>query len=173
MIIHQPIHSNSFALDCDIRAPVWEVEGAQFSETKVHTADGISIRFPRVIKVREDKDFSSHTTLDQLKKLTDLSPSNPNLSSAKREGEEGEGEDEEEEDEDEENEDEDDDEDEDEDEEMEEPDEEHEGKGKEKARKSPTKKSSAVYVEGPLMAFHAHSNEDAEEDSVPGYPNKV
>ncbi|WAR14439.1 DNLI3-like protein [Mya arenaria] len=32
-------------------APIWEISGAEFSKAEVHTADGISIRFPRVTKV--------------------------------------------------------------------------------------------------------------------------
>ena len=28
-------------------SPVWEVTGAEFSKAEIHTADGISIRFPR------------------------------------------------------------------------------------------------------------------------------
>lgn len=45
--------------------PVWEIMGAEFTCTHgTHT--GPSIRFPRVIRVRDDKDFESHTSLDQL-----------------------------------------------------------------------------------------------------------
>ncbi len=34
------------------RAPVWEVVGSEFSKSDRHSADGISIRFPRVTKIR-------------------------------------------------------------------------------------------------------------------------
>lgn len=37
------------------KAPVWEITGAEFSESKSHSADGISIRFPRITKERDDK----------------------------------------------------------------------------------------------------------------------
>lgn len=48
-------------------APVWEIVGAEFSKAEIHTANGISIRFPRVTKIRDDKDWKSATDLPQLK----------------------------------------------------------------------------------------------------------
>ena len=48
-------------------SPVWEITGASFSESDTHTAAGISIRFPRVTRVRSDKTWSEATTLAQLK----------------------------------------------------------------------------------------------------------
>lgn len=48
---------------------VWELTGAQFSNSKTHTADGISIRFPRVTRVREDKGWQEATSLEHLKAL--------------------------------------------------------------------------------------------------------
>ena len=50
-------------------APVWEITGAEFSKSTTHTADGISIRFPRVTKIRNDKDWKTATNLQELKKL--------------------------------------------------------------------------------------------------------
>uniref|UniRef100_A0A6Q2XY19 DNA ligase n=1 Tax=Esox lucius TaxID=8010 RepID=A0A6Q2XY19_ESOLU len=49
------------------KAPVWEITGAEFSKSEMHTADGISIRFPRMTRVRDDKDWKSATNLTQLK----------------------------------------------------------------------------------------------------------
>ena len=49
------------------KAPVWEIAGAEFSESKTHTADGISIRFPRVTKVRDDKSWKDATNVERLK----------------------------------------------------------------------------------------------------------
>ncbi|XP_059161186.1 DNA ligase 3-like isoform X2 [Physella acuta] len=51
------------------KAPVWEVIGAEFSQAEIHTADGISIRFPRVQKFRDDKTWKEATDLPRLKKL--------------------------------------------------------------------------------------------------------
>ncbi len=48
-------------------APVWEITGAEFSKSENHTTDGISIRFPRVTKMRIDKDWEGATNLDELK----------------------------------------------------------------------------------------------------------
>jgi DNA ligase-3 len=50
-------------------APVWEVIGASFSRSSVHTADGISIRFPRVHRLRTDRSATTATTLAELRAL--------------------------------------------------------------------------------------------------------
>ncbi|XP_072501034.1 DNA ligase 3 isoform X2 [Notamacropus eugenii] len=55
------------------KAPVWEITGAEFSKAEAHTADGISIRFPRCTRIRDDKDWKSATNLPQLKELYQLS----------------------------------------------------------------------------------------------------
>uniref|UniRef100_F6Z344 DNA ligase n=1 Tax=Equus caballus TaxID=9796 RepID=F6Z344_HORSE len=55
------------------KAAVWEITGAEFSKSEAHTADGISIRFPRCTRIREDKDWKSATNLPQLKELYQLS----------------------------------------------------------------------------------------------------
>uniref|UniRef100_A0A6B2KYW2 DNA ligase n=1 Tax=Arcella intermedia TaxID=1963864 RepID=A0A6B2KYW2_9EUKA len=49
--------------------PIWEIKGAEFTISKFHTADSISIRFPRVIKVRDDKDWKTATSLKYLRSL--------------------------------------------------------------------------------------------------------
>ncbi|XP_028823479.1 LOW QUALITY PROTEIN: DNA ligase 3-like [Denticeps clupeoides] len=54
-------------------APVWEITGAEFSKSEMHTADGISIRFPRCTRIRDDKDWKTATNLPQLKELYRLS----------------------------------------------------------------------------------------------------
>ncbi|TSP36102.1 DNA ligase 3 [Bagarius yarrelli] len=51
------------------KAPVWEITGAEFSKSEMHTADGISIRFPRCTRMRDDKDWRTATNLPQLKEL--------------------------------------------------------------------------------------------------------
>ncbi|KAK6053951.1 hypothetical protein COOONC_08544, partial [Cooperia oncophora] len=54
-------------------APVWEITGAEFSKSENHSAGGISIRFPRVTRIRNDKDWKSATNLAELKKLYECS----------------------------------------------------------------------------------------------------
>lgn len=54
-------------------APVWEITGAEFSESTSHTADGISIRFPRVTRIRDDKGTDGATSLRELKALVKAS----------------------------------------------------------------------------------------------------
>ncbi|KAM9846666.1 DNA ligase 3 [Aulostomus maculatus] len=58
------------------QAPVWEITGAEFSKSEMHTADGISIRFPRMTRIRDDKDWRSATNLHQLKELFRISKEN-------------------------------------------------------------------------------------------------
>ncbi|CAF1189723.1 unnamed protein product [Adineta steineri] len=55
------------------KSPVWEITGAEFSKSKQHTANGISIRFPRVTKVREDKTWKEATNLNYLSELFEKS----------------------------------------------------------------------------------------------------
>lgn len=54
-------------------APVWEITAAEFTESTSHSADGLSMRFPRVTRIREDKDWTSHTDLARLKLLAETS----------------------------------------------------------------------------------------------------
>uniref|UniRef100_A0A9J8D422 DNA ligase n=1 Tax=Cyprinus carpio carpio TaxID=630221 RepID=A0A9J8D422_CYPCA len=58
------------------KAPVWEITGAEFSKSEMHTADGISIRFPRCTRMRDDKDWKTATNLQQLKELYRISKEN-------------------------------------------------------------------------------------------------
>ncbi|XP_076451969.1 DNA ligase 3-like [Babylonia areolata] len=51
------------------KAPVWEIIGAEFSKAEIHTADGISIRFPRIQKFRDDKTWKEATDLPRLQTL--------------------------------------------------------------------------------------------------------
>ncbi|AIU41289.1 dna ligase [Sucra jujuba nucleopolyhedrovirus] len=60
--------------------PVWEVTGAEFTKTSnVHTANGISIRFPRITRIREDKTWQTATDLNALMHLYNQSKSNVNV----------------------------------------------------------------------------------------------
>lgn len=48
------------------KSQVWEVTGAEFSKSEKHSAAGISIRFPRVTRIRSDKDIEDATNLKEL-----------------------------------------------------------------------------------------------------------
>eukprot|EP01119_Soliformovum_irregulare_P023660 TRINITY_DN8310_c0_g1_i1.p1 TRINITY_DN8310_c0_g1~~TRINITY_DN8310_c0_g1_i1.p1 ORF type:complete len:485 (+),score=219.60 TRINITY_DN8310_c0_g1_i1:116-1570(+) len=50
-------------------SPVWEISGAEFTHSPKHTANSISIRFPRVEKIRDDKDWKTATSLAELEEL--------------------------------------------------------------------------------------------------------
>ena len=58
------------------KSPVWEITGAEFSRAEMHTASGISIRFPRVTRRRTDKTVETATTLAQLRHLYEESKKN-------------------------------------------------------------------------------------------------
>ncbi|KPJ02421.1 DNA ligase 3 [Papilio xuthus] len=49
--------------------PVWEITGTELTKANLHTADGISVRFPRVTRIRDDKDWKTATNLNELKEL--------------------------------------------------------------------------------------------------------
>ncbi|VVC27205.1 Nucleic acid-binding, OB-fold,BRCT domain,DNA ligase 3, BRCT domain,DNA ligase, ATP-dependent,DNA [Cinara cedri] len=61
------------------KMPVWEITGAEYSQAEIHTANGISIRFPRVTKIRNDKTWETATTLTELQNLFELSKETSNL----------------------------------------------------------------------------------------------
>lgn len=58
-----------FVISDPKKAPVWEITGAEFSKSTTHTADGISIRFPRVTRIRDDKDWETANDLPHLRVL--------------------------------------------------------------------------------------------------------
>lgn len=43
--------------------------GTELTKANLHTADGISVRFPRVTRIRDDKDWETATNLEELKHL--------------------------------------------------------------------------------------------------------
>ncbi|CAG5046293.1 unnamed protein product [Parnassius apollo] len=49
--------------------PVWEITGTELTKANLHTADGISVRFPRVTRIRDDKGWKTATNLEELKEL--------------------------------------------------------------------------------------------------------
>ncbi|GJQ69356.1 lig3 [Trypoxylus dichotomus] len=50
--------------------PVWEITAAEFTQQHdFHTADGISMRFPRVTRMRDDKTWETATNLEELRHL--------------------------------------------------------------------------------------------------------
>lgn len=51
------------------KSQVWEITGAEFSKSDSHTAAGISIRFPRCTKMRDDKTWKEATDLKRLREL--------------------------------------------------------------------------------------------------------
>eukprot|EP01060_Flectonema_neradi_P041081 TRINITY_DN960_c0_g2_i1.p1 TRINITY_DN960_c0_g2~~TRINITY_DN960_c0_g2_i1.p1 ORF type:complete len:1237 (+),score=263.16 TRINITY_DN960_c0_g2_i1:395-3712(+) len=54
-------------------APIWEIKAAEFTKSPKHTANGISLRHPRVVRIRDDKDYLSATSVQQLQQLVNAS----------------------------------------------------------------------------------------------------
>lgn len=59
--------------------PVWEITGAEFTKSDHHTADGLSIRFPRITRQRTDKSAGQATSLEELHRLYEASKECTNL----------------------------------------------------------------------------------------------
>lgn len=51
------------------KMPVWEITGAEFTHSEAHTASGISIRFPRITRLRSDKSAENANDLEHLEQL--------------------------------------------------------------------------------------------------------
>lgn len=66
LVVHKSL-TPDFVVKNPKHSPVWELTGAEFSKSDTHTADGISIRFPRVTKFRDDKSWKEATDLPRLK----------------------------------------------------------------------------------------------------------
>ena len=64
------------------KCPVWEITGAEFSKAELHTAAGISIRFPRMTKMRPDKNWKTATSLKELQHLYTESKNNIDINIA-------------------------------------------------------------------------------------------
>lgn len=71
-------------------SPVWELTGAEFSQSDKHTADGISIRFPRVTRQRNDKSWKEATSLQRLRKLFDTSKQKSDIAKDEDDDDDGE-----------------------------------------------------------------------------------
>lgn len=71
LVVHKSLEPDFVVADPE-RAPVWEITGAEFSQSDKHTADGISIRFPRITRQRADKTWQEATTLSELRALASV-----------------------------------------------------------------------------------------------------
>lgn len=78
LVCNKPLIPDMLAID-PTKMPVWEITGAQFSKSDIHTAGGISIRFPRITKQRDDKSYQEATSLQELAKLFEASKDCLNL----------------------------------------------------------------------------------------------
>lgn len=53
--------------------PVVEIMAAEFTDSDVHTANSISMRFPRIVRIRDDKSAKEATSLEELVHLCEES----------------------------------------------------------------------------------------------------
>ena len=51
------------------KSPVWEITGNEFTKSDIHTAAGISVRFPRITRMRDDKTWQTATSMKELQDL--------------------------------------------------------------------------------------------------------
>lgn len=69
LIIDPDVVPDFFIKD-PMKAPVCEIRGLEFIKVDHHTANGISLRFPKIVSVRTDKDANNATTLCQLEYMS-------------------------------------------------------------------------------------------------------
>ncbi|KAL9899297.1 DNA ligase 3 isoform 2-T3 [Glossina fuscipes fuscipes] len=62
-----------------LQMPVWEITGAEFTKSGENTTAGISIRFPRITRLRDDKTAKEATDLKHLEELYEASKNNVNV----------------------------------------------------------------------------------------------
>ncbi|KAH8409758.1 hypothetical protein KR222_004896 [Zaprionus bogoriensis] len=62
-----------------LQMPVWEITGAEFTQSEAHTAAGISIRFPRITRLRSDKSAEQANDLAHLEQLYAASKQHVNV----------------------------------------------------------------------------------------------
>lgn len=68
----RPLIPDMIARD-PLAMPVWEITGAEFTKSAHHTADGLSIRFPRITRQRDDKSPEQATSVQELQRLYEAS----------------------------------------------------------------------------------------------------
>ncbi|AOP31861.1 ATP-dependent DNA ligase [Volepox virus] len=68
-LVVNKIYIPDFVVEDPKQSPIWEISGAEFTSSKSHTANGISIRFPRFTRIRDDKTWKESTHLNDLIKL--------------------------------------------------------------------------------------------------------
>eukprot|EP01029_Cantina_marsupialis_P019698 TRINITY_DN4580_c0_g1_i1.p1 TRINITY_DN4580_c0_g1~~TRINITY_DN4580_c0_g1_i1.p1 ORF type:complete len:1207 (-),score=475.35 TRINITY_DN4580_c0_g1_i1:263-3883(-) len=66
-------HLPDYVVKTPLKCPVYEITGAEFSQSHHHTAGGISIRFPRITRRRKDKGAAQATSFQELKDLYEAS----------------------------------------------------------------------------------------------------
>ncbi|XP_013192403.2 DNA ligase 3 [Amyelois transitella] len=62
------------------KQPVWEITGTELTKANIHTAGGISVRFPRVTRIRDDKCWETATNFEELQKLFNTSKEKTDVS---------------------------------------------------------------------------------------------
>lgn len=76
--IDRSLLPDALAID-PFKMPVFEIVAAEFTNSDVHTANSISMRFPRITNIRKDKSPKEATTMDELTHLYEESKSGINI----------------------------------------------------------------------------------------------
>ncbi|XP_013101415.2 DNA ligase 3 [Stomoxys calcitrans] len=77
-LCNKPLVPDFIAKDPKVM-PVWEITGAEYTKSGEHTASGISIRFPRITRLREDKSAEQANDLEHLENMYEASKNNVNV----------------------------------------------------------------------------------------------
>ncbi|XP_065372225.1 DNA ligase 3 [Calliphora vicina] len=77
-LCNKPLIPDLIAKDPKVM-PVWEITGAEFTKSGEHTASGISIRFPRITRLRDDKSAEQANDLELLENMYEASKNNVNV----------------------------------------------------------------------------------------------
>lgn len=78
LLCRKPLIPDYIAVDPKVM-PVWEITGAEFTRSEAHTANGISIRFPRITKIRYDKTTAEANNMEYLSQILAASKDNVNV----------------------------------------------------------------------------------------------
>ncbi|XP_061386573.1 DNA ligase 3-like [Musca vetustissima] len=77
-LCNKPLVPDFIAKDPKVM-PVWEITGAEYTKSNEHTASGISIRFPRITRLRDDKTAKEANNLEHLENMYEASKNNVNV----------------------------------------------------------------------------------------------
>lgn len=89
LVVENPLVPD-FVIKDPKKTDVFEITGSEFTKSTHHTANGISVRFPRVTRRRQDKSPNEATKMGELQDLFDVSQASTLLSKKRKSMDDGE-----------------------------------------------------------------------------------